>query len=124
MNVTPLGIVELLVLAAGFGLMYLTSQWSPLKLPHRIILAFLSLLTVFCVIPHGAASVKGLEHAFLFGEGKAAVFYSWAFGIWFSLVLRRSKSAGLKFAGWCGFCVFTLLLSWVIFSEFNLLVIE
>lgn len=120
-NVTPLGPVELIVLSVGFALMYATSQLSPLKLRHRFSLALLSVLAVFCVIPHGFATVKGLKHAFLFGEGKAAIFYSWAFGIWFSLVLLRSKSTGLHYAGWLLFCLFVLLVTWVISSEFDLL---
>lgn len=120
MSVSPLGPAEVLVLLAGAISVYFTSRWSPLEARHRFRIALFASISIFLFIPLGFASVKRLESAFLFGESKAASFYSWAFGLWFALVLLRNGVRLYRLTG-VGFAlVFLGLLGLVIWSECRL----
>jgi hypothetical protein len=122
MNSDAIGLAEIFVLTTGFAIVYITSVWSPLERSHVSMVALIGVAAIVLTIPYGLAySKNGLEHAFLFGEGKAAVFFSWAFGLWLSLtLLRRQRVPVYRVVGWLGSGLYSLLLSLVLYSEMDL----
>jgi hypothetical protein len=86
---------------------------------YRYWLGSIGLFAAYCSVLPGLAYAKS-SHTFLAGEGKPGVFYAWAFGLWFSLLLARHGQRIPKTVGILSFCAFGLLLMSVILEEFRL----
>ena len=121
MNPNPIGLVEVLILAIGFVFVVLTSTWSPLKKDSRFGLGFLGLAFVYLTILPGLAYAKS-DGTFLAGPNKLGLFFCWAFGLWFSLLLLRHKRSIAKGFGLASLVVFGLLLSSVVTEEVGLVI--
>lgn len=119
MNANPIGLVEVLVLLIGFVLVVLTSDWSPLKKDFRFRLGFLGLAVAYFTILPGLAYAKS-DGTFLAGSNKLGLFFCWAFGLWFSLLLLRHSRLVAKGFGLASLVVFSLLLTSVVTAEVGL----
>jgi hypothetical protein len=101
-----LGMKEIVVLLIGFVMTFITSPWSRVLTTTGARLVLFGILLAFLTIPEGLSEAKSLgKHAFIFG--KAAVFYGWAFGLWFSLALCRSDRKLFKYSGYLSALLFS-----------------